>query len=69
LIISSPTVNQAKPTRCICNLSPTAIFYGARIKPINKKILHSIAQEKGIEEYQMYIDNKSYNYSIKYKKL
>ena len=69
LIISSTTVNQAKPTRCICNLSPTAIYYGARIKPINKKILHSMAQEKGIDEYQMYIDNDSYNYSIRYKKL
>ena len=53
----------------IRNVRPKAIYYGTRISPINKKMLHLIAKEKGISEYQMYIDNKSYNYSVKYKKV
>lgn len=51
------------------NVSPRAIYYGSKISPINKKILHIIAKEKGIVEYQMYIDDKSYNYSIQYKRI
>lgn len=53
----------------IMNVRPKAIYYGTRISPINKKMLHLIAKEKGISEYQMYIDDKSYNYSVKYKKV
>jgi hypothetical protein len=53
---------------CIDHLRPTAIYYGTRISPINKKMLHLIAKEKGIQEYQMYIDNKSYSYSVKFRK-
>lgn len=60
---------QDKSPVCIDLLRPTAIYYGTRITPINKKMLHLIAKEKGISEYQMYIDNKSYNYSVKYKKV
>ena len=69
LIANKPNELTDKTPACIEQVRPTAIFYGTRISYINKKILHSMAQEKGIDEYQMYIDNKSYNYSIKYKKL
>ena len=48
---------------------PTAIYYGANISPINKKFLSDIAKEKGIKEYQMYLDVESEEYSMKYKRL
>ncbi|MBR5674710.1 MAG: DUF2971 domain-containing protein [Muribaculaceae bacterium] len=53
----------------IKHIRPNAIYYGKNISPINKKILHLIAKEKGINEYQMFIDDKSYQYSIKGKKI
>ncbi len=46
---------------------PKAIYYGERISNINKKILHYIAQEKGIAEYDMYIDCGSLKYEMLYK--
>ena len=68
LIVSRLKDFQDKTPICIDHLKPTAIYFGSRISPINKKMLHIIAKEKGISEYQMYIDNKSYNYSVKYMK-
>ena len=41
---------------------PKAIYYGERISNIHKKTLHYIAQEKGIAEYDMYIDCGSLKY-------
>ena len=32
-----------------------------------KEWRHMIAKEKGIKEYQMYIDNRSYDYSMRFK--
>ncbi|MCS3236194.1 hypothetical protein NXU96_13955 [Phocaeicola vulgatus] len=46
---------------------PKAIYYGERISNINKKILHYIAQEKGIAEFDMYIDCGSLKYEMLYK--
>ena len=69
LVISKMNEFQDKSPVCIYNIRPTAIYYGADIAPINKKMLHIIAKEKGIKEYQMYIDNKSYQYSMRYKKV
>lgn len=45
--------------------APTGIYYGSKISEINKKILHSIAVEKGLKEYEMYIDRGSSNYDMK----
>ena len=42
--------------------------YGNNISPINKKILSDIAKEKGLKEYQMYIDLQSESYLMKFKK-
>ena len=50
------------------SIRPTAIYYGADIAPINRKMLHMIAKEKGIKEYQMYIDNRSYDYSMRVRR-
>ena len=68
LIVSKMNEFQDKTPVCIDHLRPTAIYYGTRISPINKKMLHLIAKEKRIQEYQMYIDNKSYSYSVKFRK-
>lgn len=69
LIVSKINEFEDKKPFCIYYIRPKAIYYGTRISPINKKMLHLIAKEKGIDEYQMYIDDKSYNYSVKQKKL
>lgn len=69
LIVSKLNEFQDKSPVCIYHLKPKAIYYGSRISSIHKKLLHLMAKEKGIKEYQMYIDNKSYNYSVKYKRV
>ena len=38
--------------------APTGIYYGSRISEINKKILHNMAIEKGLKEYEMYLDRR-----------
>lgn len=43
---------------------PKAIYYGKNILPINRKLLHFIAREKGIAEYDMYIDSASFKYEM-----
>lgn len=50
-------------------MKPVSIYYGNDISPINKKILSEIAKEKGIKEYQMYIDTQSDRYSMKYRRI
>ena len=45
----------------------STIYYGERISNIHKKTLHYIAQEKGIAEYDMYIDCGSLKYEMLYK--
>lgn len=50
-------------------IRPVAIYYGCGISAINKKILSEMAKEKGLKEYQMYIDTQSDKYSMKYRKI
>ena len=69
LIVSRLNDLQNKTPVCIYNIRPKAIYYGMDISSINKKLLHMIAKEKGITEYQMNIDAKSFNYSMKVEKL
>lgn len=68
LIVSKFNEFQDKTPFCIDHQRPQAIYYGTRISPINRKMLHLIAKEKGIREYQMYIDDRSYNFSVKFCK-
>ena len=68
LIVSKMNDFQDKTPVCIDHLRPAAIYYGTRISSINKKMLHLIAKEKGISEYQMYIDDKSHSYTVKFRK-
>lgn len=69
LIVSRLNDFQNKTPVCINNIRPKAIYYGMDISSINKKLLHMIAKEKGITEYQMDIEAKSFNYSMKVEKL
>ena len=46
---------------------PKAIYYGAHMDAGKKSLLHGIAQEKGIREYEMYIDYSSPVYEVKYR--
>ena len=50
-------------------IRPVAIYYGKDISAINKKILSNIAKEKGLKEYQMYIDVQSEKYTMKFKRV
>lgn len=46
---------------------PKAIYYGARMDAGKKGLLHGIAQEKGIQDYEMFIDYTSPVYEVKYR--
>ena len=48
---------------------PTAIYYGARMDVGKKDLLHGIAQEKGIREYEMFIDYSSPEYEVKCRQM
>lgn len=50
-------------------IKPIAIYYGKDMSDINKKILSEMAKEKGLKEYQMYIDTQSDKYSMKVRKI
>lgn len=49
--------------------APTGIYYGSRISEINKKILHNMAIEKGLKEYEMYLDRSSSDYQMRIRPL
>lgn len=62
--------NNSMEQSCLhINIRPIAIYYGYGISSINKKILSEMAKEKGLKEYQMYIDTQSDKYSMKYRKI
>ena len=67
LLCCSNTMNKAK-TASIAIKPPVAIYYGSKISPIHKKILHIFAQEKGIKEFQMRIDDKRNDYTLTHEK-
>ena len=48
-------------------IKPTAIYYGTNIPLADKKKLHEIALNKGIKEYDMYIDFASEKYEMLYR--
>lgn len=62
------TIDQDDPHPCL-KYAPTGIYYGSRISEINKKILHNIAIEKGLKEYEMYIDRSSSDYQMRIRPL
>lgn len=48
-------------------LKPTAIYYGTNMPLDDKRKLHEIAQNKGVKEYDMYIDFASEKYEMLYR--
>lgn len=65
LILNRVGCDYSKPVDII--QPPKAIYYGSNISSINRKILHSIAKGKELREYQMYIDDSSSNYEMRFK--
>lgn len=53
----------------VIHIKPTAIYYGQRIAKEDKDKLHTIAQNHGIREYDMYIDYSSPEYKMLSKPL
>lgn len=62
------SVNQEHPHPSF-KYAPTGIYYGSRISDINKKILHNMAIEKGLKEYEVYIDRSSSDYQMRIRPL
>lgn len=48
---------------------PVAIYYGKHISGNRKKQLHQIAQEKGLREYEMFIDYSSEKYEMRHREV
>lgn len=46
-------------------IKPNSIYYGCRISSEDYQRLHEIAIRKGLEEYQVSIDNSSYRYAMR----
>lgn len=46
---------------------PSAIYYGKNMSIADKQELHKVAREKGIMEYEMYIDYSSPVYEMQYR--
>ena len=47
--------------------SPVAIYYGQRMSLDQKRELHKIASEKGIKEFEMYLDYSSPRFEMLYR--
>lgn len=48
---------------------PVAIYYGKHISGNRKMQLHQIAQEKGLREYEMFIDYSSEKYEMRHREV
>lgn len=46
---------------------PIAVYYGQNMTPEHKRELHTIASEKGIKEFEMYLDYSSTRYEMLYR--
>jgi hypothetical protein len=46
---------------------PVAIYYGRHMSGDDKKRLHEVAKEKGIKEFEMYLDYSSKKYEMLYR--
>lgn len=46
---------------------PVAIYYGQHMSGDDKRRLHEVAKEKGMKEYEMYLDYSSQKYEMLYR--
>ena len=63
-LIDSTIRDSTSDEASVIHIKPTAIYYGQRIAKENKEKLHTIAQEHGIMEYDVYIDYSSPEYKM-----
>ena len=68
-LIDSTVRDYTSDEPSVIHIKPTAIYYGQRIAKEDKNILHAIAQDHGIREYDMYIDYSSPEYKMLSKPL
>ena len=47
------------------DVKPNSIYYGCRISPKDRQMLHDIAVQKGIEEHSVFIDNAGKSYKMR----
>lgn len=64
-MIAYPSPNAMNEKVSTISYKPKAIYYGAHMDSGKKALLHGIAQEKGIREYEMYIDYSSPVYEVR----
>lgn len=67
IICSTPNQVTERQDRYPIQKRPIAIYFGCQIPDIYKKILTSIADEKGIAKYQMKVKNYSSKYQLDYE--
>lgn len=60
------SLGRTQELRKYLSLKPTAIYLGVEISDINKKILMTLAKEKNIKTYQMFIDTESPEFKMEY---
>ena len=66
-MIDSTTREITNEKASAIHYKPVAIYYGLHMSINDKKKLHEVAQEKGIKEYEMYLDYSSQKYEMLYR--
>lgn len=63
---STPNLTVEQKDRYPIKKKPIAIYFGSQIPNFYRKMLMHIADEKGIQRYQMYVKNYSSKYELDY---
>lgn len=66
IICSTPNPAVEQKDRYPIKKKPIAIYFGSQIPDFYRKMLMHIADEKGIQKYQMYVKNYSSKYELDY---
>ncbi|WP_160289612.1 MULTISPECIES: DUF2971 domain-containing protein [Sanguibacteroides] len=64
LICTAPQQERSSPKVTPITIHPSEIYYGTRISKENKALLHSIAVDRNLAEFDMSIDNASDHYQM-----
>ena len=66
-VIDSTPRDIADEKASAIHYKPVAIYYGRHMSGDDKRRLHEVAKEKGIKEYEMYLDYSSLKYEMLYR--
>ena len=66
-VIDSTPRDIADEKASAIHYKPVAIYYGRHMSGDDKRQLHEVAKEKGIMEYEMYLDYSSLKYEMLYR--